>query len=188
VATGPDRHPGVTGRRPRPGRGTALAALAVVGCLGLAGCAGQEQSGSPAHQVATWVAGAGAGSSIGSVDADLRNVDVILQRHDPAGEVRSVCAILASDAANGNGNLPSPDQTLSLDLSKAYATAYDAGNDCYDGAGGNARQLAESATLRARAEAQMATAVARITSVTGKSPSTTTTTAPPGSNDDPFGN
>ena len=178
----------MTGRRPRPGRGTALAVVASVGCLVLAGCAGQEQAGSPAHQVATWVSGAGAGSSIGSVDADLRNVDRILQRHDPAGEVRSVCAILASDAAAGNGNLPSPDQTLSLDLSKAYATAYDAGNDCYAGAGGDGKQLARSATLRARAEAQLTAAVARITAVTGRPPSTTTTTAPPGSNSDPFGN
>jgi len=166
-------------------------ALVALGCLGLAGCAGQEQSGTPAHQVATWVSGAGAGSSIGSVEADIRNVGLILGRHDPAGEVRSVCAILASDAANGNGNLPTPDQTLSDDLSTAYATAYDAGNDCYDGAGGGAagaRKLATSAALRTRAAAQLAVAVARITAITGKVPSTTTTTAPPGSSSDPFGN
>ncbi len=176
-------------RRPGPGR-SAAAGLAVAGCLLLAGCAGQEQSGTPAHRVATWVSGSGAGASIGTVEADIRNVDLVLERHDPAGAVRSVCALLASDAANANGNLPTPDQTLSDELSKAYGTAYDAGNDCYDGAGGGAAagRLTTSATLRTRAVAQLALAIARIAAVTGKVPSTTTTTAPPGSNVDPFGN
>ena len=163
-------------------------ALAVLGCTVLTGCAGQEQSGSPAHQVSTWLSGAGAGSQIGAVLADARNVDLAISQHDPTGELRSLCALLASDAASGNGNLPTPDQTLTDDLSAAYATAYDAGNDCYNGVGGNAKLLATSATLRARATTQMGAAVARVTAVTGQVPSTTTTTAPPGSNDDPFGN
>ncbi len=175
-------------RMPRAGhlRPASAAALALLGAVALSGCAGQP-SGTPAHQVATWVSGEGVGSSIGAVVADVRNVDVSLRQHDPVGEIRSVCALLASDAASGNGNLPTPDQKLTDDLSDAYATAYDAGDDCYNGSGGNQKQLSESASLRVKALAQLATAVARITVVTGQVPSTTTTTAPPGSNDDPFG-
>jgi hypothetical protein len=165
-------------------RGATLSLVALAGGAVLAGCAGQEQVGTPAHQVSTWVSGTGAGSSIGTVEADLRNVDLSLARHDPTGAIRSVCALLASDAAIGNGNLPTPDQALTDDLSNAYATAYDAGNDCYNGSGGNASLMAKSAALRAKTVAQLATAIARISVVTGHVPSTTTTTAPVSS--DPF--
>ena len=178
----------MTARRRAPGGRSVVVGLVALGALALAGCAGQEQAGTPAHQVATWVSGSGAGSSIGAVEADIRSVDLILAHHNPTGEIRSVCAILASDAASGNGNLPTPDQTLSVDLSNAYASAYDAGTDCYNGAGGDAKQLAESASLRTKADAQLNQAVTRITTLTGRVPSTTTTTAPAGSNDDPFGN
>jgi hypothetical protein len=175
------------GRRRRGRQRRATVATALLGCLALAGCATQA-SGTPAEQVTTWMSGVAEGSSIGAVEADVRNVDASLSRHDPVGELRSVCALLASDAANGNGNLPSPDQKLTNDLSNAFATAYDAGDDCYNGSGGNQKQLSESARLRTKAMAQMVTAVARITAVTGQVPSTTTTTLPPGSTNDPFSN
>ncbi|HWE70936.1 MAG TPA: hypothetical protein VG205_11260 [Acidimicrobiales bacterium] len=167
-------------------RTAAVTAAVAVGSLALAGCAGQEQAGTPAHQITEWVTGAGAGSSIGTVEIDIKNVNLAFSQHDPAGEIRSVCGLLVTDAGTANGNLPSPDQQLSDDLSNAYATAYDAGTDCYNGSGGNQKLLATSATLRAKAEAQMATALERITAVTGRVFSTTTTTAP--ANVDPFGN
>jgi hypothetical protein len=166
----------------------AVAAAVAIGSTALAGCAAQEQSGTPAHQVAAWVAGAGAGSSIGTVEVDIKNVNLAFHQHDPAGEIRSVCGLLVTDAGTANGNLPTPDQQLSDDLSAAYGTAYDAGTDCYNGANGNQKLLATSTTLRAKAESQMNIALDRITAVTGKVPSTTTTTAPAGSNVDPFGN
>lgn len=156
--------------------------------VALAGCSGQEQSGTPAQQVSVWVAGAGAGSSIGTIEVDIKNVDLAFSQHDPSGQIRSVCALMASDAGIGNGNLPTPDQELSNDLSTAYATAYDAGTDCYKGAGSNSKLLATSAAGRTRTNTQLTTALDRITSITGHVPSTTTTTAPLGSNVDPFGN
>ena len=151
----------------------------------LAGCAAQEASGTPAHQVTAWVNGAGAGGSIGTVEVDIKNVNLAFHQHDPPGEIRSVCGLLVDDSGTANGNLPTPDQQLSDDLSNAYATAYDAGTDCYNGANGDQKLLATSATLRAKAQTQMATALDRITAVTGKVPSTTTTSAP--ANLDPFG-
>ena len=57
-----------------------------------------EQSGTPAQQVSVWVAGAGAGSSIGTIEVDIKNVDLAFSQHDPSGQIRSVCALLASDA------------------------------------------------------------------------------------------
>ncbi len=167
--------------------GVTVAVLSLASFV-LAGCAGQEQSGTPAHQVSVWVTGAGAGASVGTIEVDIKNVDLAFSQHDPSGQIRSVCALLASDAGIGNGNLPTPDPELSNDLSTAYATASDAGTDCYKGAGSNSKLLATSATERARADAQLAKAVDRITSMTGHVPSTTTTTAPLGSNVDPFGN
>ncbi|HEX3459635.1 MAG TPA: hypothetical protein VHT49_01910 [Acidimicrobiales bacterium] len=170
------------------GRVGAVTTAVVIGSIALAGCAGQEQAGTPAHQVTEWVSGAGAGSSIGTVEVDIKNVNLAFSQRDPAGEIRSVCGLLVTDAGTANGNLPTPDQQLSDDLATAYATAYDAGTDCYNGSGGNQKLLATSATLRAKAQAQMATAIARITAVTGHVPSTTTSTAPAGANVDPFGN
>ncbi len=158
-----------------------------IGSMALAACAAQEQSGTPAEQVSSWVNGAGAGASIGTVEVDIKNVDLAFRQHDPAGEIRSVCGLLVDDSGTANGNLPTPDQQLSNDLSAAYATAYDAGTDCYNGANGDQKLLATSATLRVKAQSQMNTSVARITAVTGKVPSTTTTTTPAGANVDPFG-
>jgi hypothetical protein len=164
----------------------ALAVAVAIGSMVLTGCAAQEQSGNPAHQLTAWVNGAGAGGSIGTVEVDIKNVDLAFRQHDPAGEIRSVCGLLVDDAGTANGNLPTPDQQLSDDLSAAYGTAYDAGTDCYNGANGDQKLLATSASLRVKAQSQMTTALDRITAVTGKVPSTTTTTAP--ANVDPFGN
>ncbi|MGH9096927.1 MAG: hypothetical protein ACRDWB_05840 [Acidimicrobiales bacterium] len=169
----------------RPAGTAVVAAAVVIGSMALAGCAAQEQSGTPAHRLTAWVNGAGAGGSIGTVEVDIKNVNLAFHQHDPAGEIRSVCGLLVDDAGTANGNLPTPDQQLSDDLSAAYATAYDAGTDCYNGANGDQKLLATSASLRTRAQTQMNTALDRITAVTGKAPSTTTTSAP--ANVDPFG-
>lgn len=183
MAVRPNRIPGLTVRWPA---GTARVAAAVaIGSLALAACAAQEQSGTPSHQLTAWVNGAGAGGSIGTVEVDIKNVNLAFRQHDPPGEIRSVCGLLVDDSGTANGNLPSPDQQLSDDLSAAYATAYDAGTDCYNGSNGDQKLLATSATLRAKAQSQLNTALERITAVTGKVPSTTTTTAP--ANVDPFG-
>jgi hypothetical protein len=169
--------------------GPALAVLVTAGvAVAAAGCAGQETSGTAAQQVSTWVAGSAAGASIGEVDADSRAIDVALARHDPAGAIRSVCLVLANDAQVGMGNLPTPDQKLTDELNTADTTAYNAGMDCEKGASGDAALLRRSARERVTAAAQLTTALNRIAAITGHVPSTTTTTAPIGSNNDPFGN
>lgn len=165
-------------------RVAALAAV-VAGCALAAGCAGQEQSGPPAARVATWVSGGGGGAAIGTLRVDSANISQVLARHDPPAAVKTVCALLTTDAETALGNLPTPDAELTDELNTAYGEAVSAGNDCYAGAGGSTELLARSARERARLAAQLDSAVGRITAVTGHPPSTSTTQ--PADTGDPFG-
>ncbi len=166
--------------------GAGLLAAVLLAMLLLAGCAGQEQSGTPAARVMTWVQGAGGGAAIGTVEVDSRNVDQALVHHDPPASIRSVCALLTNDAETAIGNLPTPDNTLTDALNTAFEDAAAAGDDCYQGAGGDARLLRRSASERARLVPLLEAAVERITAVTGHTP-TTDTTAPQSGSEDPFG-
>lgn len=166
--------------------GPRTAVLIVLFAFGLAACGGPGQSGTPAQRVTSWVSAEGAGSSIGTVTDDIRNVDLALGHHDAPGLIRTACALLTTDASAGNSKLPTPDYQLSIDLSDAYASAYDAGTNCYSGASGDHALLARSAKERAKATARFSAALDRIRQLTGTVPSTTTTTLPPGSNIDPF--
>lgn len=211
MAAGLDGHPGLvtepilavsghrSGVRPQvvhewpgqPARGaTRLAAMAAVILLGsaaLAGCAGQDQSGPPAARVSTWVTGAEGGTAIGTLEVDSRNVDLALTHHQSAAAIREVCALLTNDAQTAIGNLPTPDTQLTNDLNAAYEDAAAAGDDCYKGSTGNTSLLRRSASERVQLFPLLAAAVDRITSVTGRTPSTSTT-LPSGADNDPFGN
>jgi len=177
------RAAGPSGRRRRSALPVALAVSAAA--VALVGCAGQEQSGDPAQQVATWVDQGGGGSSVGNLEVDVRNVDLALSRHNTAPAIREVCDLLANDAQTGVGDLPTPDQELTDDLNNAYTVATSAGNDCYHGAAGDARLLSRSAAERVRTLSLLQVAVARMTTVMGRTP-TTDTTVPPQGGGDPF--
>lgn len=161
----------------------------VVGCLGLAavlgGCAGQEQSGTPAQQVSTWMAAGGGGSGIGNVEVDSKNVDLALSQHNKPAAIREVCSLLSNDAQTGIGNLPTPDEQLTTALNTAYTDATAAGDDCYHGADGDTRLLARSAAERAKLLTLLTAATQRAAVVTGHTP-TTDTTVPPSGGGDPF--
>jgi len=156
----------------------------VAGAVALGGCAGQEQSGTPAQRITTWIDGGG-GSGIGNVEVASRNVDLALSQHNSPAAIREVCALLSNEAQTSIGNLPAPDDSLTNQLNAAYVEATTAAGDCYNGAAGNSRLLARSATERKRASALLATAVQYAESITGRTP-TTDTTAPQGGGD-PFG-
>ena len=160
-----------------------LATVVTVGLL-LGGCAGEEQSGTPAHQVTTWMNAVG-GSGIGNVEVAARNVDLAIAKHNSPGAIREVCDLLSNEAQTSIGNLPAPDDQLTDQLNTAYMEATAAGDDCYNGASGNAKLMARSAAERAKLVSLLATAVQLVESVTGQVP-TTETTAPQASGD-PFG-
>ena len=174
-------------RRRGGGLWPGLRPLAVVAAVAtvLAGCTAAEDVGTPAQRVSTWVASGSGGATIGELEVDNRNVARALARHDPLAEVRAVCALLATDAAAGHGNLPTPDQELTALLDRAYTHEFDAGAECEQAAGGGA-ELARSAANRAAGLALLQQAVRRVTAITGRVPSTTTTTLPAGSGSDPF--
>ncbi len=117
----------------------------------------------------------------------LTSVDQGTAEHLPAGQLKTLCAVLGDAARQGNDNLPTPDQTLTTALSNAYDTAFDAGEECYKSADdGDAGAARVSAGERARAAVMLSAAVARYVQVTGKVPSTTTTTNPEADSGDPF--
>jgi hypothetical protein len=163
-----------------------LMAVVIAGSCALAGCAGQEQSGSPSARVSTWVSGAAGGAAVGTLEADSANIDQALAHHDAPAAIKTVCALLTNDAETAIGNLPTPDNQLTDDLNHAYEKGAAAGDDCYNGAAGNVALLKRSAQERAALVPLLTTAIDRIESVTGRTPSTSTT-QPDGSCSDPFG-
>ncbi len=166
--------------------GLAVVSLIALGSSLASGCA-LDETGPASAQVTAWMSTAAGGAAIGQVEVDSRNVDLALSRHDPPSAMRTVCALLTNDAQTAIGNLPTPDSRLTDELNTAYEDAAAAGNDCYNGANGSASLLRRSAEERARLVRLLDTAVERIASVTGQTPSTSTT-APSDVGDDPFAN
>ncbi|HUY30600.1 MAG TPA: hypothetical protein VMV02_06355 [Acidimicrobiales bacterium] len=114
---------------PRARRATARAAAAVAAAVGLAACSGL--TGSHAHKVAQWAAGAGVLASVRLVKADVRAVGAGIAR-EALVATHTACDGLASDAASAYGELPTPDVALTDALSAAYLAYTRAAQDCSD--------------------------------------------------------
>ena len=119
------------------------------------------------------------GESIGLIHGDDIAVSTFVSQHKGVAAIRAACAEMQDDAATAAANLPSPDLQLTQVLSGAFNEYIAAAGDCFNGAGGDQTDLSHSAHERVLADAAIARAVARISSVTGKVPPTTTTTQPP---------
>ena len=162
-----------------------VATVLLLGATVLAGCAGPEESGPPSARVSAWVSTAGGGAAIGTLEVDSANIDHALADHQSASAVKTVCALLTNDAETPIGNLPTPDSQLTQELDNAYEKGAAAGDDCFKGAGGSPSLLRRSAEERKALLPLLTTALDRIASITGRTPSTTTT-SPDGSCPDPF--
>ncbi len=149
-----------------------------------AGCT-LDQSGPPAKQVSDWMTMSGGGAAIGQVEVDSSNVGLALSRHDPPAAIKTVCALLTTDAQTAIGNLPTPDTQLTDELNSAYEDAAAAGNDCYNDSSGG-QLLRRSTSERGKLVPLLTTAIDRIVAITGHTPSTSTT-VPSASGSDPFG-
>jgi len=170
---------------PRRGAWRAVAGVAVAVLSGAlaAGCAGAGQSGTTAERVRSWVSASAMGSDVGTVVGDMHSVGEVERLHRGVDALHTVCSALSIDAEAGNQELPAPITALTNDLANAYQLAYDAGNACYDAAGGNAALLARSTADRDRAVVLFDRAVAEVRATSGMSVSTTTTTTPGGGSD-----
>ena len=170
--------------RRSPSSAVAAVATLVVGAMALVGCAGPEESGPPAARVSDWVSSAGGGAAIGTVEADSANIANAITHHSPPAAIRTVCALLTTDAETAIGNLPTPDTQLTDDLNNAYEDGAAAGDDCFKGASGSKALMRRSAAERKKLVPLLATATQRLAALTGHTPSTSTTQPAP--DIDPF--
>jgi len=153
----------------------------------LAGCSSGRTPATLAGQVEAWSSSTSFGNGIGVLEADSANVQTVLADHDGAKELQTVCLIFGDDARTANENLPTPDQQLTDELAAGYSDDADAASDCYAGAAGSRSRLDRSAQERDRAAVALGAALSRMQVITGKTPSTTTTSQPGSSaGGDPF--
>jgi hypothetical protein len=163
----------------RPGRRSAtrawrVALLLIVVVFAAAGCAGEDQQGSPAHRMSEWVGGTGLGGDIGTLNAD--NARIKLDVPNGTGAVHAACGTVEVDADMANGELPSPDSQVTDWLSTAYGLEGTAATQCYNAGATNTKLLTESERTTAKAHALFERALIRIQSIIGHPVATTTTT------------
>lgn len=166
------------GGRPAKRRASLVATVVLLGGALTACAAGNEVSTSP-KAIQAWVIGSQVGASLQTVRVDAENVGFVIVKHNSPSAVRTACALLATDAQTAIGQLPSPDLSLTTTLNNAYSEAATAGTECYNG------RMAASAAARAKVLGLVRGALAQIETLTGHTPSTTTTLNPNDSGD-PF--
>lgn len=113
------------GRHPLPGMLLAVAALGACGLLG--GCT--SYTGSPAHQVAEWASIAGVSANDQLVVQDIAALRLSV-RKDLLKDVTSNCSGLVFDAGTADGNLPTPNNSLTNQLNAAYQDFVSGGSSC----------------------------------------------------------
>ncbi len=148
-------------------------AVSVTAAMTLTSCAGEDQTGSPAHRMSAWVNGTSFGGDIATLVADNARVPKVAP--NGAGAVHAACGTLVTDAEMANTELPSPDPEVTDLLYQAYGLEGTAGNECYDAGSTNRPLLAQSARNAIKAEALYNEALQRIGAIDGKVPATTTT-------------
>jgi hypothetical protein len=146
----------------------------LVVALAAAGCAGEDQQGTPAQRMSAWVKGTGLGGDIGTLNAD--NARVPLDVANGTGAVHAACGTVEVDADMANGVLPTPDSQVTDWLSTAYGLEGTAATECYNAGATNTKLLAQSARHTAQAHALFERALIRIQSIIGHPVATTTTT------------
>jgi len=153
-------------RRPARGFIGCTRMLGVLAALGMAfsACAGPDETGSMASRVSAWADTARFGSEAAGLVSDISRVKVVLERRD-AGAVRADCAVLSQDAEAAHQELPTPDASLTDLLDAAYRQAFDAAEYCYEGAGGDPRQIALFERSASVAESDLASAKAELRSL-----------------------
>jgi len=113
-------------------RRIALAAVTVLGAVTLAACAGPDEQGSASQRMKAWSSSTEFGGSIATLRADSARIAQVVADRSGTGAIHADCALLLQDAGAANDNLPTPDTTVTNQLSNAYADEGSAANDCYN--------------------------------------------------------
>ena len=95
----------------------------------LAACGGGPSS--PGQQVQSWGSSTGFAGALRQLRVDLRRVGTLSA--DDAGQRRTLCDVLVTDALADNEQLPAPDSALTTLLARAYGTAAASGRACFGG-------------------------------------------------------
>jgi len=154
--------------------------VVAIGVLAFIAQGGTGRSGTPGEEMRAWVSNTGFAQALGTVVGDAARVRVAVDARKGAGVLHTVCGVLLTDAQSANGDLPTPNTSVTYLLSSGYALAYDAGTDCYNSGGTDHRLLTRSTKERIQAEAKLQQAVNLVDRLTGSTVATTTTTPPGG--------
>jgi hypothetical protein len=123
----------------RPAPAALFGSLVVSLLVCAAGCSSQYGGSSVAQQVESWATTSPDpkfASAISTLQGDLERA-LGFQGSADEGVLRTDCDVLVTDALSANQNLPTPDSTLTAQLSGAYSSAVGAGQDCFCAAGGH---------------------------------------------------
>jgi hypothetical protein len=148
-------------------------ALLVLLAIAAASCAGEDQRGSPAHQVSEWVANTSFGQDIGTLVGD----NALIYKEKSTGGMHAACGSMEIDADTANGELPIHGAPQVTDwLSTAYGLEGAAATECYDAGVTNKTLLAKAERDLTKAQRLFTRSLIAIQSIDGRLPSTTTTT------------
>ena len=141
--------------------------------VGAASCAGEDQTGTPSHQVSAWVKSSGFGEDIGTLVADNARI----AEETSAGGMHDACEIMDDDAGTALDELPILGAPQVTDwLSTAYKLEATAATDCYKAGVTNKKLLATAEKDGKLADGLYTRALVAIQSIDGRLPTTTTTT------------
>jgi hypothetical protein len=160
-------------RRTVTKRRLASALLLVLLGIGAASCAGEDQRGSPSHQVSEWVDHTGFGQDIGALVADNARIT----KETTVGAMHAACGTMELDADTANQELPIHGAAqVSEWLATAYGLEGTAANQCYNAGVTNEPLLAKAEQNLKKAQVLLTRSLIAIQSIDGRLPTTTTTT------------
>jgi hypothetical protein len=126
----------------------ATVAAAAAGLL-LAACSGGT--------VAQWAASSSLGANDALLVSDTGHLRAGIRLHE-LQEVRTACEAFSADASTADGELPTPDHSLTDELNTAYEDDYRAGEDCYAATSFASAAFRRFERLLAAGSAELATA------------------------------
>ncbi|MGH3026329.1 MAG: hypothetical protein ACRDLR_07790 [Gaiellaceae bacterium] len=135
-------------------------------------------AGSHGSPLETWVTGSQLGQDIGTLEGDRAHVVGAVASGTGLKVVHTICTAMESDAGEANGELPSPDASVTQLLARAYGLSYDAAQNCATAPHLTSRFEERTVPLWDRASALFSQVLARVHDSTGKAVPTTTTTIP----------
>jgi hypothetical protein len=114
-------------------------------------------AGCSSGTVGQWAKAASLGSNDALLVSDVAHIRTGIRLRQ-LQQVRTACAAFSTDASAADGELPSPNRTLTGDLNTAYEDDYSAGEDCYVAPSFTSPKFRQFEKLLAAGSAELATA------------------------------